>query len=417
MTLDSHAPAAPYTIERAATSGSERQSGQIFDPIALLKEHPSHLQFAQKTERPNSTDIPIGRSAEAVTHAQAEISPPKSLQAPAAGSEGSTTPRRHLHVVLPGPNEVGVRKPETEQKAPQPHEPSEKPKHPAVEGDRVNHRPSAVTAPETPARAFELKGLKNRSSDHGGADAVVRLPENFDPTKPIHLLVYNHGWRSSVKSSYSETKMNEQLRNAPPNTVLVMPEWQASPAAENSNQGRMAEPGRYRGMLQEVFDKTPGLSGKTLSDVADIGIVGHSAGNVPALTQIYQNGLEGKIKSVTLLDALYNGGGFDRWINNNIHDLSSGKKQFQNFYSSDGGTAGNSLAQAQRVREMLRRNGLPLSQLTHDDHGATVMDSSQIAAKGIVFKRTDLKVGGLGTHMSVPNLYIGRVEKAARIRN
>lgn len=360
MAIDAPAPQGQYSIEQAAKPALETRHNQTtFDPIELLKEYPG---------RKMSPDSP---------------------------------PLHHLRIVLPNSEPQQSVRPEPTR---------------APESDRSREISGATGAPDTPARIYEFKHLANRASDHGGADAIVRLPENFDPTKPIHLLVYNHGLRSSVRSSFSETKMNEQLKDAPPNTVLIMPEWQANPASESSNQGRFAEPGRFRAMLQEVFDKTPALAGKSLKDVADISITAHSAGNVPAQSEIYKNGLADKIKSITLFDALYNGGAFDRWIKDNINDLARGSKQFQNFYTTDGGTAGNSLSELVRVRAMLRQAGLPGDKLAHDDNGSRTMEVNELAQKSIVFKRTDLAVKGRGTHMNVPNLYINRVERAARLR-
>ena len=142
------------------------------------------------------------------------------------------------------------------------------------------------------------------------------------------------------------------MRNAPPNTVLIVPEWQRTPTANNGDQGRFAEAGMFKGMLEEALSKTPGLEGKTLKDVDSISIISHSAGFNPSISELYNNGLGDKVKSVTLLDSLYNGHAFDRWIEDNIKDLSTGKKQFNKHLF---GTAAESQAQAERVKAMLRR--------------------------------------------------------------
>lgn len=224
-------------------------------------------------------------------------------------------------------------------------------------------------------------------------------------------MIYNHGFRSNVRSSFQETGMDSQMKNAPANTVLIMPEWQAKPASESSNQGRFSEPGRFKAMMQEVFDKTPGLAGKSFNDVANISIVAHSAGYAPSETEIYKNGLGHKVNSITLLDALYDNHGFDRWLKDNIHDLSSGRKQFNNFYS---GTSGNSTEQANRIRQMLKGAGLSESGFYHErSNGQRVLEPAHLAAHSIVFKYSNATVAGLGAHMSMPNLYIGRVLKAS----
>src|SRR5262249_29250065 len=139
---------------------------------------------------------------------------------------------------------------------------------------------------ESGARVFELSHLEHHSAVHNIPDAVVRVPDNFDPSKPIHLVVYNHGFGSTAKSAYSINKLDQQLANAPPNTVLIVPEWQVEPGSRKSDLGNLQNPEAFRGMLQEAFDKTPGLKGKSLNDVQDVAILAHSAGYRPAEMEI-----------------------------------------------------------------------------------------------------------------------------------
>ena len=134
---------------------------------------------------------------------------------------------------------------------------------------------------------------------------MVRIPANFDPTKPIHLVIYNHGFGSTAQSAFSDSHLAEQMASAPANTVLIVPEWQKDPGGRNSQQGKFATSGDFRGMLQEALEKTPELQGKTLNDIQSIGIIAHSAGYAPAETELYKNGLGNKVNSITLLDALY----------------------------------------------------------------------------------------------------------------
>jgi hypothetical protein len=190
---------------------------------------------------------------------------------------------------------------------------------------------------------------------------MVLLPKNFDPSKPIHLVVYDHGWYDNAKSAYNKSHLAEQMAKAPPNTVLIVPEWQKTPGSsgpEGGVQGEFSKPGFLSGMVQEIFDKTPELKNKTLADVDHIGIISHSAGFHAAESEVYNNGeFSKKIDSVTLLDSLYNGQGFDKWIQDNINDLSAGTKHFHNIFNSS--TAKNSKAQAERVQKMLKDAGLP----------------------------------------------------------
>ncbi len=278
--------------------------------------------------------------------------------------------------------------------------------------DTEKEVPNSPSGPQTPERIVELFKMNNRSADHAGPDAVVRLPKNFDPNKPINLVIYNHGWGDTVKSSYSKTGMGQQLDNAPPNTVLILPEWQAQAGASNGNQGRFSEAGRIRSFLQEVLDKTPGLNGKTLNDVKNIDVISHSAGDNATLSLVNNNGLEKKISSLTLLDSMYNTTtGFDNWIQMNIQELAKGTKQFRNIYFDK---AARVEAQADRVRDMMRRASLNDELVYHDNqNGQSVMDASDMAKHGIVYRYS--RVGGGDAHGHMPKVYIAPVVGAAKI--
>ncbi len=261
-----------------------------------------------------------------------------------------------------------------------------------------------------PAKLYELRRLNYRSADHSTPDAMVRVPSDFDPAKPINLVIYNHGWQSTAQSAYHDNNLNEQLKAAPRNTILIVPEWQRDAGAANSKQGRFAESGRFNKMLQEIFDKTPELKGKTLNDVKSIDIFSHSAGYVPSETVIYKNDLQNKVRSITLLDSNYDGTGFDRWLKDNISALAKGEKSFYNFFND---TATNSKNQAERVKDMLSKAGYNRSLVYTDYNNAgSVMDADSLLQHSIVFKFSKVTVGKSGPHSAMPMLYVAPVEQA-----
>jgi hypothetical protein len=267
----------------------------------------------------------------------------------------------------------------------------------------------------SPARVHELGRLKHNAGNAEGPDALVRLPGNFDPSRPMSLVIYNHGFVDSAKSAVTNADLSQQMAKAPPNTVLVVPEWQKVPGSRTGNQGTFDKASMFSGMLQDVFDSIPELKGMSIRNVDDIRIVAHSAGYGPTETELYQNDLGGKVSSVTLLDSLYDSRGFDPWIQANLKDLSEGKKQFNNIFGES--TAKYSKEQAQRVEDMLIKAGLPKSSMLTDyDHGKDVMDPSTLAQHPIVFKYSDATIDGKGAHMSLPNLYLEKLERAAALR-
>lgn len=257
---------------------------------------------------------------------------------------------------------------------------------------------------------IEHRALRYRTGNHQTPDALVYIPPGFNPSRPVNLVIYNHGLSTNVSQAFRNSDLQQQLDQAPANTVLIVPEWQQEPNTRSHQTGSLNSPGFFRGMLGEILQKTPALERHSLDDVASISVIAHSGGFNPTMPLLYKNGLEDKVVSVTLLDALYNDKGFDQWIEHNIHDLASGRKRFQNIYS---GTAGQSLAQASRIHKMLAKAGLPQEAMIVDnDRGREVLDSSDIASRGIIFKRSNISVRGRGAHNSVTNIYVGEVMRA-----
>jgi hypothetical protein len=266
---------------------------------------------------------------------------------------------------------------------------------------------------DQPAKSYELH-LRNGSGQHTTADAVVRVPSNFDPKEPVHLVVYNHGFDDSASSSYAKADLDRQLRDAPPNTVLIVPEWQASPASRSGADGNFGETNQFRNLVEEAFSKTPGLQGQTMKNVDTIDIIGHSAGYKGVERELYNNGLGNKVKSVTMLDSLYDPTGLDPWLKSNIHALSDGSKRFTNI-SNPGpkNTFGHSRDQADRIKGWLREANLPASNVYEDyNNSGSVMDIAKLQQHSINFKLSEATTEGKGSHSSLPNLYVRRVTLA-----
>lgn len=343
-------------------------------------------------------------------------------------------PTKPAGPALPGPPRDG-KAPETipvppipwnhQPKEPRPWTPPSLPPFHTNPGDPPKTKPGSDRLPpfepiplpnidEGKSKVYEHMRLDNRAADHNTPDAVVRIPPDFDPSKPINLVIYNHGWGSTARSAYHDNKLDEQLRNAPKNTVLIVPEWQRTAGASNGDQGRFKNENLFRNMVTEIFSKTDVLRGKGWNDVANVDIFSHSAGYGPSETMIYKNGIGDKVRSITLLDSNYDETGFDSWLQSNIHDLASGKKQFYNIFS---GTAGESKRQASRVQDMLTRAGYSSSLAKLDyNNPKTMLDATTFANNSILFKLSTATAGNDGPHGSTPKLWIAPIEAAARLR-
>ena len=270
--------------------------------------------------------------------------------------------------------------------------------------------PSEQVAPpesKTGGKIIELRKLTNSSAEHNTPDAEVRLPANFDPTKPIHLVIYNHGWGSNVQSAFEDNNLDQQMANAPDNTVLIVPEWQRKAGANSGDQGNFQNDNLFRKMVEEIFTKVPELKGKTWDNVDSLGIFAHSAGYGPAETELNKNGLADKVTNITLLDALYDNFGFDDWIKQNARDLNAGTKQFYNFFYD---TSKYSNQLVDRVKKIVQPSTL------YEDYknGNNVLDANTLAQHGVVFKYSSAVIPGQGPHWSIPHLYVAPVETAEK---
>jgi hypothetical protein len=264
----------------------------------------------------------------------------------------------------------------------------------------------------SPARIREFHNLRYRSADHGSTpDAVLRIPENFDPNKPFDVVVYNHGFYSTAKSSIPYNNLDSLMKKAPPNTLLVLPEWQVSPSAKSSAQGEFSRENQFRNMLQEVFDRTPELKGKSIHDIAGIHIFSHSAGHNAANSELYNNDLGDKVRTVVDLDSQYNPRVYDRWIQNNIDDIARGNKRFYSI-GNDKSHATRSLSD--RVGDMLRKAGFRKNILRDFKNPMHSLNGEIFRNNSLVFKTSQATLKGRGPHMSVPELYVGEILESLR---
>ncbi|MBK9205053.1 MAG: hypothetical protein IPL73_21990 [Candidatus Obscuribacter sp.] len=266
---------------------------------------------------------------------------------------------------------------------------------------------------DKPSRTYEIQGLRQNAGLHGNPDAVVRVPENFDPAKPINLVVYNHGQGNTVSSSLRHANIEEQMRKAPPNTVLVMPEWQTKPGSTVNSMGGLDNRGAFDAMINQALQRTPGLSGKGLSDVKDVTMIGHSAGGYATNLMLGNNEIGKKVKDLVLIDTVGQSA-TTNWIGSHLKDFANGDKHLTNVSAS---YMGNSRKQAENVQDMLKAAKLPESTMAKDFKNGKALDPAQLNKHSMVFNYSnELTPGRGGPHGSMPSIYIGRALEAQKLR-
>lgn len=164
----------------------------------------------------------------------------------------------------------------------------------------------------------------------GVTGIVAHAPHGLDPSQPLHLVVFFHGPDQCVAqiAMAGDVVCKPGLR---PDTGAGLA-WRHDDVGTMSlfaapqfvlwgggTPGRLAEPGYFRKMIEELLGETfaPGLGGpKTIADVADITLVGHSAGHLPVMSILDRGGLDDLIRNVVLIDALYDGttDSYSRWL-------------------------------------------------------------------------------------------------------
>jgi hypothetical protein len=272
---------------------------------------------------------------------------------------------------------------------------------------------SVITQLSEPAKIYALHNLKHRAAAHETPDAIVRVPNDLDVKTAIRLVIYNHGFGTNVQSIYTDSHLGEQMRTAKSNTVLVLPEWQAQADSRKGFQGNFSEPGMFRNMLSEILSLIPELRDRKLADVSDIYIAAHSAGYGPTISEIYKNGLNRKIRSIALLDALYTDSGFDNWILSNLTALRSGKKQFYNVFFDS--TKNNSKQQAAFVQKLLQSDKSQNSPLLLDySETDRVLSADGLRGKSVAFIYSTKSIDGLDQHFAIPRLYFGTLLEASQ---
>jgi hypothetical protein len=169
----------------------------------------------------------------------------------------------------------------------------------------------------------------------GVTGLVVHVPENFDAQGPLHLVLFFHGSDQCV----AQITMVGDITCKPgkPPDVGAGFAWRldeagamalfAAPQFElwgGGAAGRMGQAGYFRGFVEELVGRSfaPGLGGpRSLDDVADITIIGHSAGHLPLVALLERGDLDDKVRNVVLIDSLYDGivEPYVRWLERGLH--------------------------------------------------------------------------------------------------
>ncbi len=248
---------------------------------------------------------------------------------------------------------------------------------------------------------------------HGAFDgrpgATVVIPHGYDAGKPLDLAIYVHGFGGCVENAVRDadgpchdgggnhhaSHLAKQLADANVNTILVLPEILRE--QRSGAPGRLRDHGGLAALLNELLgEHMSALLGgaKSLSDVRNISLSGHSGGYTAMAAIIRAGDIERQLKEVALFDALYGDAGtFQSWAR--AHHGPS--HRLVDIYSSAGGTDNNSRALAASLEHSVPSDGFWM-----DDSVADVQ-ADVLPRHGCVFKHTSL------SHTDVSRVWPQRV--------
>jgi hypothetical protein len=162
------------------------------------------------------------------------------------------------------------------------------------------------------------KNGKPTGGKHKHDDVAIYIPENFDPKKPVEIVVSFHGHKASLEGDVIQRqKMAEQaeeLAGQGRNIIFVAPQMAYKMA--NSNAGRLNEAGAVNRFLGRIsaeaakeYNRThDDKTGREVFDKAALTVAGYSGGGHAVAEMVSHPAVRQRLDKIILADALYSSG-------------------------------------------------------------------------------------------------------------
>lgn len=177
-----------------------------------------------------------------------------------------------------------------------------------------------AAAQQRAARTFEAELETVPYHVSSEPNVSVHVPEGFDPSGPLHLVIYVHGLRGCLPVLMGQGEARCAASDRPQlgwdlgahhdaaktNSVFVVP--RLGYGKRNGQPGTFGKAGGFRAFLEDLL--TGPLSEQldqryTTKSIASITLVAHSAGYETALAILERGDMGSRVRAVVLLDALY----------------------------------------------------------------------------------------------------------------
>jgi pimeloyl-ACP methyl ester carboxylesterase len=267
---------------------------------------------------------------------------------------------------------------------------------------------NAAAAGEGLTFPLTLKHAAYRSD--GAPSAMVHVPAGFDPSLPLELVVFLHGFngcshvlmtegRARCRPDDLSEKEDEGWAlarhhdEAHTNSVLVIP--QLAFMKRSSKPGCFGRAGCFDAFLDELLAELRTRLSLAKLDAAhvDITLVAHSAGYQTALAILDRAGSAARVQNVVLMDALYGGAPqFAYWL----QKAARRGVRMLSLYLNEGDTRRGS-------RDLYKRARRALGQARVTDVHHDGLDAALAAHKTLVVSSAH------GIHREVPANYLAKV--------
>jgi len=260
-------------------------------------------------------------------------------------------------------------------------------------------------AEPTPRAHTWLLDLRSRAfADADGPAVAVHVPPALDAGRGPGVIIYFHGWNGCVRVALGDedapcvedgpdrtaSSLAAKLDEARVNAMLVAIELR--PDVASGDPGRLAEPGRVRALLRELFVEHLALPLGRILDVDALGptvVVAHSGGYQAAAATLALGGV--RVDDVVLLDALYGADDvFGSAVRSGVGLLD--------LYTCCGGTDGHSRALAAALATTREEGGAERADGEMIDDGDADLDPTTLTHT-VFFKRVP------AAHAQLPQLY------------
>lgn len=174
----------------------------------------------------------------------------------------------------------------------------------------------------------------SKEKHYNDSSVAIFIPNGFQETEKINLVVYFHGWNNNIDSACTQFKLIEQFSNSKKNAIFVFPEGPKN--APDSHAGKLKDTDGLKHLLDDVLRYLSDAGELNTIHIGDVILAGHSGAYNVISFCLEHGGLIQKISDVILFDALYaNVAKYLHWIDN-----FTGR--FINIYTDNGGTKNES---------------------------------------------------------------------------